>query len=227
MYKILLFDLDDTILDFKAAEAAAITKVLETYGCAASPGLLEDYSSINLSLWEKLERREINIDEVLHSRFEIFFRTLGKTVSGPQAESVFRRVINEHAQLIPGAAELLAKWGRRCDIYAISNGLYETQVSRLAKAGIIGLFRELYISETVGVNKPDPRFFSYVAQQIPAFDPTDALIIGDSLTSDIRGGHNAGIATCWFNPLHLSNLTSLRPDYEIHALSQLDAILDA
>ena len=227
MYKNLLFDLDDTILDFKAAEEAAITTVLRTYGFESSPELLSQYSGINLRLWEKLERKEISIDEVLHSRFEIFFETLGKTVSGTETESIFREVINNHAQLVPGAGELLSRWSSDYGIYAISNGLYDTQISRLRKAGIIDLFKGLYISEAVGVNKPDPGFFRHVAREIPDFDPAEALIIGDSLTSDILGGINAGIRTCWFNRFGQPEPSSrnLMPDYEIHHLEELDEVI--
>lgn len=227
MVKNLLFDLDDTILDFKAAEEAAISTVLVHYGFRPTPELLSDYSRVNLGLWEKLERREILIDEVLHSRFEIFFRTLGRTVEGPEVEKVFRRVINEHAQLVPGALDLLSGLSGRFGIYAVSNGLYDTQLARLGKAGIRQFFDNLFISESVGVNKPDARFFSYVSQHIPGFSPREALVIGDSLTSDIQGGFNAGIPTCWFNRFSQARpeLSSLRPDFEIRRLAELPGLL--
>lgn len=227
MYKILLFDLDDTIFDFKAAEVEAITKVLQFYGFPGTPELIDRYSTINLKLWEQLERKEILIDDVLHSRFELFFKTLGMAVNGPQTEAIFRQTINGHASLIFGAAKLLSRVKPQYGIYAISNGLYKTQLARLQKAGITDLFDGLFISETVGINKPDPRFFQYVAQNIPGFNRDLALVIGDSLSSDIQGGINAGIDTCWFNRQFANRpeAASPLPTYEIHRLEELDLIL--
>lgn len=228
MYKFLLLDLDDTILDFQAAEAYAITQVLERHGFTASEPLLKLYARINKGLWERLERREVLIDEVLHSRFELFFKELDTVVNGAREETFFRQALNSHAQLIPDARRLLEKWHRSFGVYAVSNGLYETQLLRLDKAGITGLFHGLYISEQIGVNKPDPRFFDHVAGSIPAFDRRDALIVGDSLTSDIKGGKQAGITTCWFNRFDqpAPDDPSLYPDFEIRHLTDLDRLLE-
>lgn len=227
MYRILLFDLDDTILDFKAAEEAAISTLLARHGQAAARGLLERYSLINKGLWEKLERREILLDEVLTSRFERFFASLDILVDGREEDVLFRQSLNGHAKLMPGAAQLLEKWREYYFIYAVSNGVFETQVLRLKKAGIFDLFHGLFISGEVGFNKPDPRFFTHVRKAIPSFSADEALIIGDSLTSDIGGGNAAGIPTCWFNRFQMPfpEAEAFKPTYEIHALSELDAIL--
>ncbi len=227
MYHTLLLDLDDTILDFKAAEAHAISMVLSSHGLTATAEHLTAYARINQALWEELERKEITIDHVLHSRFESFFETLGISVDGAREESLFRSHLNGHALLIPEAEQLLKQWHATHRVYAISNGLLETQIARLEKAGITDLFHGLFISEQVGVNKPDPAFFDHVAHNIPDFSRENSLVIGDSLTSDIQGGNLAGIPTCWFNRFDhaLPTLEILQPVHIIRQLRELNALL--
>lgn len=227
MYKYLLFDLDDTILDFKAAEEAAISNLLSHHGLTPTVERLAQYAHINLTLWEQLERKQVTIEHVLHHRFELFFRDLGLNVHGAEAEQIFRAELNRQGVLIPEAQSLLTRWRDDFRIYAISNGLYQTQILRLEKAGITDLFQDLFISEQIGVNKPDPRFFDHVKTSIPGFDSRKALVIGDSLTSDILGGNQAGIATCWFNRhgKPFPDVPELVPTFEIQRLDQLDEII--
>lgn len=227
MYKFLLFDLDDTILDFKSAETHAFSSLLEHHGIQATPQRIDRYSAINQALWLQLERKEVKLTDVLHGRFELFFREIGIQVDGEEEETLFRFHLNQHAQLIPDSRQLLAGWHSTYKVYAVSNGVLQTQMLRLKLAQIDHLFHGLFISETVGVNKPDPAFFRHVADSIPDFRADQAIIIGDSLSSDIRGGSRAGITTCWFNRFDLPNPTEpdLVPDHVIHNLSELDHIL--
>lgn len=227
MYDTLLIDLDDTILDFKAAEAHAISQVLGGHGITATAEHLATYARINQGLWEQLERKELTIDRVLYSRFESFFATLGISVDGAREESLFRGHLNSHALLIPEAGQLLKQWHASHHVYAISNGLYDTQMARLEKAGITNLFHGLFISEQIGANKPDPAFFDHVAHNIPDFSRKTSLVVGDSLTSDIQGGNLAGIHTCWFNRFDLAPpaFPLMQPVHIIRRLSELNALL--
>lgn len=227
MYQTLLFDVDDTILDFHAAEQEAVSAVLRAFGLEPSQPLLEQYSAINLDHWKKLERSEIALEQLLTQRFEVFFETLGQTIQGAEAERIFRRVMDSHAVLIPEAFELLSRWQLDHHLYAISNGLAQTQIRRLTKAGVLPLFRDLFISERIGFNKPHQRFFDYVKEHIPDYAASSYLIIGDSLTSDILGGNRAGIDTCWFNRFGAARPkdVELQPRFELHALRELDPIL--
>ena len=127
---------------------------------------------------------------------------------------------------VPGAPELLEELYPRYELYLISNGNLRTQEGRLKSAGISPFFKGIFISEVIGVNKPAKAFFDACFTAIPGFRREDALIVGDSLSSDILGGINAGVRTCWFNPDGIPLSGSVRPDYEIHALGELPALLE-
>ena len=128
---------------------------------------------------------------------------------------------------IPGAEELLETLASRYDLYLATNGTAAVQHARLDSAGIRRYFKGVFISEEVGADKPSPEYFHRCMDAIPGFDPAAAIMVGDSLTSDIRGGQNAGIRTCWVNPKGKSARPDIRPDCTIRALSELPALLEA
>lgn len=229
MFKTILLDLDNTILDFSAAEHAAVSKTFREIGLEPTEALIARYSEINQQQWECFERGEITRDTVLVRRFSLLFEELGLPLSAEDAsqavEDIYRGHLSEGHYFIDGAPELLAYLAPKYELYLASNGVADTQYSRLASAGITHYFREIFISETTGHHKPERAYFDYCFAHIPDFDPARALIIGDSLTSDIRGGKNAGIATCWFNPARRENRSGICPDFEVHALSELYTLL--
>ena len=229
MFKTIFLDLDDTILDFGAAERVAVSKTFREIGLEPTDALVRRYSEINQQQWECFERGEITRDTVLVRRFEVLFRELGlnedAVAASAAVEDSYRGHLAEGHYFVEGAEDILAYLAPKYDLYLASNGVAETQYARLASAGIAPYFREIFISETTGHHKPERAYFEYCFAHIPNFDPSAALMIGDSLTSDIRGGKNAGIATCWFNLRHKENRTDIRPDYEIHALSELKTLL--
>lgn len=229
MFKTIFLDLDDTLLDFSAAERVASSKAFREFGLEPTEALLRRYSEINKQQWECFERGEITRDTVLVRRFILLFQELGLPLSSEAAsqavEDAYRRHLGEGHYFVEGAPELLEYLAPKYDLYIASNGVADTQYSRMDSAGICHYFKEVFISEVTGHHKPETGYFDYCFSHIPDFSPASALIIGDSLSSDIRGGKNAGIATCWFNPSHKENLTGPRPDFEIHALSELRKIL--
>ena len=226
MYEILLLDLDDTILDFKKAEYVGIRKTLKDAGIEPTDAVCARYSQINDMHWKMLERGEITRDQVLYGRFEMLFRELG--VEGDAKSTALAYMDNMSAghYFLPGAEETVKALSGKYRLFIVSNGTASAQERRLKSADLPRWFEKVFISQNVGVNKPAKEFFDRCFAQIPDFDPAKTMIVGDSLSSDIRGGKNAGIATCWVNPRHASP-GDLQPDYEIEALHRLPALLES
>ena len=225
MFQNILFDLDDTILDFGAAERVAVGKAFRQVGLEPTDALIRRYSEINCSQWEAFERGEITRDTVLVRRFQLLFEELGVDLDAQTCEDIYMGYLGIGHYFVDGAVELLEYLYPRYRLYIVSNGVAATQESRLASANISHFFREIFISETTGHHKPEREYFDYCFAKIPDFKPEETMIVGDSLTSDIRGGINAGIRTCWFNPNHKPPREDIVPDYEIHSLRELCGIL--
>ena len=225
-YESLLMDLDDTILDFGAGEAAAYAKALREHGIAPTPALLRRYREVNLSWWEKLERGEADRDAILVERHRQMFSEQGIGIDPVAFEGSYHRNLGQEYAFLPGARELLDYLkGRGYRLYLASNGVAETQLSRLAGAGIGSYFDELFISELAGCPKPSPDYYAWCFARIPGFDRKKTLMIGDSLTSDILGGIRAGIDTLWLNRKGKTPPPELRPTYEVAELEAIKTIL--
>ena len=223
--KKILFDLDDTILDFHTAERHALKAAFDELGIAAEEELLSRYSEINTWCWQQLELGKTR-EEVLVSRFEKLFREKRIDCDARTAQDCYEGFLESGHFFVPGAEELLEKLYPKYDLYLVSNGNTVTQESRLKSAGIAPFFKGIFISEQIGVNKPDRKFFEACFSEIPDFRAEDSVIVGDSLTSDIRGGINAGIRTCWFNPGHKPERDDIKADYLFHTLSELPTLLE-
>ena len=193
MIRDLFLDLDDTLLDFGEAERHGIIRTLRELGIAPTEETLALYSRINQQQWERFERGEISREEVLIERFSLLFQALGCTHDPEDAENRYRRYLGIGHWFVPGAEALLSWLAPRFRLYLASNGVADTQYSRLESAGISHYFQEIFISEDTGFHKPEKGYFDYCFARIPDFDPAMAMIVGDSLTSDILGGKNAGL----------------------------------
>ena len=226
MLKTIFLDLDDTLLDFHKAEAAALARALTQLGVDPAPAVIARYSAINAQQWRLLEEGKFTRDEILTRRFDILFQELGVEVSSALARRTYEGFLGQGHTFIPGAEELLKALVRRYDLYLVSNGTAAVQAGRIASAGIAPYFKEIFISEAMGLHKPQREFFDACFAAIPGFCRQEALIIGDSLTSDIRGGNNAGIRTCWFNPQGKLRPADIHVDYEVSALSQIPPLLE-
>lgn len=226
MIKFLFLDLDDTILDFGAAEHAAIIETLRAVGVEPSEKNLKRYGEINRSCWQSMERGELQRDEVLTRRFEIFFSELGICASPQETQNFYAHRLSLEHPFMEGAPELLSELFGKYKMYIASNGIAIVQDRRISDTGISKYFDGIFISERIGYNKPAREFFDACFGAIRGFDPSLAIIVGDSLTSDIRGGKLAGIRTCYFNPKEKPNETDIVPDYEIKKLSELIPLLE-
>lgn len=224
-YEILLFDVDGTLLDFDAAEAGGIQGILTHFGLPASKENTEKYHLLNKSYWQRLETGELTRDQVLGLRFEEFFGDFGIKVDGMEVDALYRGYLENSAVLVPGALELLRDLKERYALYIVTNGVAGTQHKRLRASGLDQYFRGIFISEEAGFQKPQREFFDYCFGKMGRSDTERMLIIGDSLTSDIRGGNAAGIDACWYNPHGQKNDAGVHVEYEIRELAELKKIL--
>ncbi len=226
MIEFLFLDLDDTILDFGATERASISRLLETLGVTPTEQIIDRYRVINLEHWKRLERGEITREQI-NNRFHVLFAELGMTADATHCEMLYRQFLSEGADLFPGALEALDLLRKKYRLFAASNGTASVQESRLRCSGLGAYFEQVFISEEIGANKPSLEFFSRAFSRIPGFNKSRAIMVGDSLTSDIQGGINAGIPTCWVNSRQEPGREDIRADYEIGSISQLPALLES
>lgn len=225
MIEFLLLDLDDTILDFHKAERIALSKTIQDFGVEPAEEVLNLYHGINKWHWEQLELGKMTREQVLTGRFAALFRALGRDVDAVACTRDYEKNLSVGHYFLPGAEEAVKRLHETHRLFLASNGTATVQHSRLTSAGLYPFFEQVFISQEIGFNKPDKAYFDRCFARIPGFDPNKALMVGDSLTSDIKGGINAGIRTVWVNPKH-SDCGEIHPDYQIDDLSQLEALLE-
>ena len=220
-----LLDLDNTILDFNKAEHVALSRAFTELGVAFDDEMIARYHVINIRHWELLEDGILTREEVLVKRFEALFRERGISADAWRTQDRYETLLCEGHWFVPGAEEMLQKLQRDYRLFLCSNGSERVQEGRIRSAGIGEYFEGIFISEKMGCNKPEKRYFDLCFAEIPDFDRSRCIILGDSLTSDIRGGVNAGILSCWYNPKKIENPGPIRPDYEIADLSEFEPLL--
>ena len=224
-YQYILFDADDTLLNFKASEQEALEKLFQSLDLTLTEQLKEHYHAINHSLWAAFEQGEITKDEILNTRFRRLFQEEKIEIKRPGIEKEYQDLLASSHLLISGAIELLDNLKDHYELYIVSNGVATTQYNRLKASGLYPYFKQIFISEETGYQKPQIEFFDYVFSRIPNFIPSKALIIGDSLASDIQGGVNASIDTCWYNPKHIVNTKGIPITYTVSTYEELKQIL--
>ena len=226
MIKTVFFDLDQTILDFHKSEREALTQMLMHFGVIPDEKMLMLYSEINLSQWKLLEQKKLTLDELKVSRYRIFLEKIGVCgVSPTEATKYYEQALCRGYFTVPGAVEMLEAMYKRYDLYIASNGTPNVQHSRIEGSGIAKYFKDVFISHELGVSKPDKSFFDICFSKIHGFEHKTALMIGDSLTSDIAGGINAGIKTLWYNPDNLISNNDIKPDYVAFSLDEIPDIV--
>jgi len=225
MKQFILLDLDDTIFDFHKAEHIALKKTLETLGLTPDPTVLSRYSEINAAQWRLLEQGKLTRAQVKERRYELLFKEFHMDISPVLAARTYEKNLSIGHYFVEGAEELLQTLSRDYRLFLVSNGSTDIQRSRIGSSNIHTYFEKMFISEEVGFNKPDTRFFDAVFAEIPDFRKEQAVIVGDSLSSDIRGGKNAGITTVWFCKAGKTGVVDPNPDYRITALKELPALL--
>ncbi|MEE0064274.1 MAG: YjjG family noncanonical pyrimidine nucleotidase [Acutalibacteraceae bacterium] len=225
MIRNVLFDLDDTLFDFHKAEKIALTKTLVHFGIDPTEETLALYSTINAAHWKRLELGEISREEVKVGRYRELFKTIGVECDPVKATAYYESMLAIGHYFMPGAPELLEELYRKYRLYIVSNGTAKVQEGRIGSSGIAKYMDGIFISQILGANKPDKQFFDICFAEIPDFSLSETVIIGDSLSSDIKGGINAGITTVWFNPKGIENDNDIKPDYTIKELSEVPGLL--
>ena len=225
MIEYLLLDLDDTILDFHKAERIAISQTVREFGVEPTDAVLNRYHEINKWHWQQLELGIMTRAEILVNRFAVLFRELGEEVDAAACARVYEKNLSMGHYFLPGAEETVAYLSKKYRLFLVSNGTASVQKGRMTSANLYRFFETVFVSQEIGHNKPSKAYFDACFASLPGFDPEKALMVGDSLSSDIQGGINAGIKTVWVNPDH-KPCGNIKPDYEIEALHQLPALLE-
>lgn len=225
-YKFLLFDLDHTLLDFDTAEDIALTHFLEEQGVTEIQTYKDYYIPMNKGLWRELEQGKITKPELVNTRFSRLFAHFGIEKDGAELSLLYQQHIAQQGQTYAGASELLDNLtAADYEIYGATNGITAIQTGRMANSDISPYFNHIFISEKMGTQKPEALFYEKIAEQIPDFDLSQTLMIGDSLTADIAGANNSGLDSIWYNPKKLINNSSARPTYTVYSYEEIKKLL--
>lgn len=226
-YDYLLFDADDTLFNFDAGSRAAFCEAMAEHGIAASDADYDAYAAINLALWKRFEKGEIEKELILTKRFLDYFVVSPYTADPLSVNESYKRAISHQNILMPHALEVLKELkARGYRLFIITNGDAAIQHKRLAESPITPLIENVFISEEIGHAKPSPLFFEAVERAIVGFDKARALVIGDSESSDMLGAQNAAIDACYFSPSGNDLPDGIMSKYKIRALTELLTLLD-
>ena len=223
MIKYLLFDADDTLFDFEKCETTAFAVTCKQYNLDNS--IYNDYYEINKTLWKMFDSGEITKEKLVVERYIKLFALHEITASPIDFNRDYLANLGKCDYLFDGAEQICKDLHTKYDMYIITNGVESTQTARFNSSPIHDYFRDIFISEKIGYQKPRKEYFDYVVNHT-GINRDETLIIGDSLSSDIVGGNNAAIRTCWYNPAHKINTADCKCDYIIHDLNELRGILE-
>ncbi len=226
-YELLLFDADGTLYDFEKTEKYALRKTFEYFNLEYFEDVfLPIFKKVNLQIWKEFERNEISAKKLKSERFARFFNEIGlNNTNASEFGNMYLVHLSEENSLLPGARELIEELSKKFRMAIITNGLTLVQRKRLYNSALTRYWDEIIISEEIGYTKPNKEIFEITLNKLNCSDKNKALMIGDKLSSDILGGINSGIDTCWFNPEKKINSSEIKPTYEIVKLYQLKEIV--
>lgn len=225
-YEVIIFDADETLFDFKKSEKAAFTNAMLEFNMGYNEDYYRIYSGINEAIWKEFEKGSITQKQLQTERFRRLSDKLNIELDEVEFSRAYERHLSEASFLFDGSVELIESLRKNYRLTMVTNGLKRVQDNRIKKSVIGKYFEDIVVSEEVQAAKPDPRIFEAALRNINYADRSRVLMVGDSLTSDIQGGINSGIDTCWFNPGRIKNETSVKPTYEIHGFNELLNLLD-
>ena len=224
-FDLILFDIDGTLLDFNLTEKNALKETFEEYGFEFDENIYTRYHKINIFFWQELEKGNIDKDKLGYARFDQLFSEYGLTGDTKEFNIKFRKRLGEGAYLLDGADEICRYFDGKVKMATASNGGKDIQIKRMKKVGLDKYMNYMFISEEVGFNKPDKRYFDYIFEKVGDIPKDRVIIVGDSLTADIKGGINGGIKTCWINLENEENNSDIIPDFEIKSILELKEII--
>ena len=199
-YRTILFDADMTLWDFNASERCALADVTRSLGRELTPEMEQFYHQVNGSLWHQFDLKQVTREELTERRFQQYLEFLGAEGDPMEINHHYEQALGEYSIMLPGAEEMCRRLAECCTLYIITNGLHTAQTGRFNKSPIKPYIRQMFISQDMGCQKPDKEYFDQVLQAIGPVDLAETVIVGDSLTSDMKGGLNAGLDTIWYNP---------------------------
>lgn len=220
-FETILIDIDNTLLDFSKSEKIAFRKLLEDLKIPYSDELQAHYKKVNHDLWSDYEHGLINSETIKEQRFAKSFQEYDLEYTGVEMDEIFRSHLEENTVVIEGAHEMLENLNSKHNLVVVTNGIASSQYKRLENANMVHYFDYIAVSSEVGYTKPHVEFFETVAEKYPHINKEKTLILGDSLSADMKGGNNWGIKTCWFNPHLLEKSDEVSVDYEIKSLLEL------
>lgn len=225
-YEWLLFDADGTLFDYEKAEGTSLESTLKEFGIAYKPGYRDTYRRINAAIWGQFEEGRISQERLRTKRFELLFEALQVEGDVEAFSTRYLRNLAEGSELMEGAENVVRALQGQVGLMIITNGLADVQRPRFARSVIGDCFADLVISEEVGSAKPNGKIFDIAFERMQFPRQEQVLIVGDSLSSDIKGGNNYGIDTCWFNPQREPGSQEIEPTYEITALDELLSVVE-
>ena len=221
-YYCILFDADNTLLDFDAAESKALADTLRNYGIEPDAETVQTYRTINGELWRQLEKGQIRRDKLMAERFTRFLKAVNAAGSGAEMNQYYLDQLSTHPDLAaPNVLDVMKELAEVATLAVVTNGFDRVQSCRVAESGLKEFVEEVFVSEKLDSEKPNRKIFDTALRSLGVENRERVLMVGDSLTSDIQGGINAGLDTCWFNPSHNENPGKVCPTYEIETLEEL------
>jgi 2-haloacid dehalogenase len=225
-YSIVFLDLDDTLLDFAAAEREALAGVFADFSLELSPDAARVYEEKNKALWKALERGEIDQGRLKVERFRQCFDELGWNVDPVAVSAAYIRRLGRCVMPLPYARAACAYLAAKYRLALITNGIAEVQHPRIRASPFASLLELVVVSEEAGCGKPDPAIFGYACERLGFFDKAAMIMVGDSLASDVQGAENFGIDSCWLNRSAKERPAGgPAPSYEIRNLEDIKTIL--
>lgn len=221
-YYCILFDADNTLLNFDAAENKALAETLVNYGIEPDAETVQTYRTINEELWRQLEKGQIRREKLFGERFSRFLKAINAAGDGVEMNRCYLEQLSTHPDLMsPEVLDVLRELSEVATLAIVSNGAQKVQTRRLEESGVMNFMEDVFISEKMGCEKPNARIFDAALRALGVENREHVLMVGDSLSSDIQGGSNAGLDTCWYNPNHTENPGKVIPTYEIASLEEL------
>lgn len=224
-YSTVLFDADGTLMDFFSSERAALSEALRKMGVEPDEEIITTYSAINDGLWKALERGEVTKSQLKVRRFAELAERFSLSFEPSEMAKAYEDNLSRQGILLDGAYELVSALADKADLYIITNGIEKVQKGRMSRVSIAPFFKHLFISDEIGCEKPKAEFFDYVAAHIENFDPEHTVVVGDSLSSDIKGAIGAGLDCIWFNPKRKEAPGEMDITYTVSSLSEVAPIV--
>ena len=225
MIRFVFLDLDDTIFDFAKTETVALERTFAQLGLPRDTAFLSSYQTINQAQWARFHRGEISKEQLMCGRFALLFAQYGLSASAEQTQRLYRQNLSRESFLLPGVKDALTYLKSRYPLYLASNGTADTQYPRLRQAGLLDVFSQVFLSDDLKTQKPDPAFFAGCFARIPGVCPQEGVLIGDSLQSDIAGANRAGLRSCWLNHRGQPAQPDIVPDWSISSWAEIRQIL--